>query len=488
MRLFSPLSLATVACVLLACCAKADSQQQIPADDVAIRAATTMLDTTATLGTWLRSNPNDSISTVYPLYGDDRSFCRTPTAHAIVAKHPAKRIAVFSILPPPDEQLPADTLNAAEQLCRLTTILVETEDMDSVSAIALDDELTKAIAARLGDPTPGTRLSDGTVEGWTDSKTWSKPRTRVILATIPGRTGRKVIVEAYSQTSAVTDNDFFRANWEEESRQLGDADRETLADADSAMAWARLPSIAADLRTMLAEIRRPKQQSDTLRNPRADSALIRAYIATRDTAPQLESARQAAALLAADIVRHATVAYPPPPGSPAVWLYDTLQSINTGAEVHGFDPSTAFARPWLWNAYALDSLGRVGHFAFVRLLARGFDEGKECAQSADFYRTMIDRGEADIRRGDNDPLVHFYVGAAYSAIFQLAQTDSADYVDSVPPKSEGEAARVRALDHFRIALASLRSKSRRREAWNLGARLLLRVRTSPWGFCASEED
>ena len=485
MRLSYPYA---AACVVITCCVTAASEQSKSLDDFAVQVATSMLDTTATLGSWLKANPNDTLSAVYPLYANDQTFCRASIGQASLANHRATRFAVFSIIPPSNEQLPADTLNAAQGLCRLTTILVETEEMDSLSAVAIDSDLTKAIAAKLGDPTPGTRLSDGTTEGWSDSKTWSKPRARVVLATVRGRTARKVILEAYSQNSNVTDNDFFTANYFEEVRRDKEAGIETLVDADSAIALAKLPSIAADLRTVLAEVRRPKERSDTLRNAAADSALIRAVIATRDTAPHLDSARQAAALLATDIVRFATVAYPPPPGSPAVPLYDRLQSINTGSEVHGFDRSTAFARPWLWKAYELDSLGKIGHLAFVRLLARAFDEEKECAQSVDFYRTMIERGEADIRRGDTDPLVHFYVGAAYSAVFALAQTDSGDYVDSVPPKSEGEVARVRALDHFRIALRSLRSESRRREAWYLGARLLLRKPASPWWFCASEED
>ncbi|HJP61583.1 MAG TPA: hypothetical protein VJ865_16360 [Gemmatimonadaceae bacterium] len=476
------------ACVVATCCVSAASEQSNTLDDYAVQVATTMLDTTATLSSWIKANPNDTLSAVYPLYANDPVFCRASIGEASVGDHHATRFAVFSIIPPANEQLPADTLRAAEQLCRLTTILVETEEMDSATAVALNDDVTKAIAAKLGVPTPGTRLSEGTIEGWVDSKTWSKPRSRVILATIRGRTARKVILEAYSQSSAVTDNDFFTANYFEEVKREQEARRATLVDADSAILWAGLPSIAVDLRRVLVELRRPRDRFDTLRNAATDSALIRALIATRDTAPHLDSARQAAALLAADIVRFATVPYPPPPGSPAGWLYDTLQSINTGSEVHGFDRSSAFARPWLWQAYALDSLGPTGHLAFVRLLARGFDEEKECAQSADFYRTMIDRGEADIRRGDSDPIVHFYVGAAYSAIFALAQTDSGDYVDSVPPKSEGEVARVRALDHFRIALASLSSESRRREAWYLGARLLLRKPASPWWFCASEDD
>jgi len=474
-------------CIALANCEKVGSQD-ISINDYAVRVATTMLDTTTTLGVWLKSNPNDTVSTVYPLYANDYSFCRAAIGHSSFSNHHTTRFAVFSIIPPAGEQLPADTLNPAEQLCRLTTILVETEEMDSVSALALDNQLAKAIDAKLGDHTEGTRLTEGTTTGWAGSRTWSRPRARIVLATVPGRTARKVILEAYTQTSAVTDNDFFTANWQQADRERADSGRETLVDADSAIAWSGLAYIATDLRTALAEIRRPKERSDTLRNPGADSALVRAVIATRDTAPHLDPAHQAATLFAADLVRYAAVPYPPPPGNAAGPLYDTLQSIITEAEVHGFDPQFAFARPWLWQAYELDSLGRVGHLAFVRLLARGFNDDTECAQSIDFYQAMIDRGEADIRRGDTDPMVHFYVAAAYKAIFDLAQSSPGDYVDSLPPKSEGETARVRALEHFRTALSSLRSKSRRREAWNQAARLLLRKQSGPWWFCADEDD
>jgi len=479
--------LVAAVCIALASCERA-APQDISIDDYAVQVAATMLDTTATLGVWLKSNPNDTLSTVYALYGNDYSFCRAAIGHSSLSNYHTTRFAVFSIVPSASEQLPADTLNPVEQVCRLTTIRVESEEIDSVSALALDDRLAKTIDAKLGDHITGTRLSEGTTIGWAGSKTWSRPRARIILATVPGRTARKVVLEAYTQTSAVTDNEFFTANWDQADREHADSARENLVDADSAIVWSGLAAIATDLRTTLAEARRPKERADTLRNPRSDSALVRAVIATRDTAPHLDQTHRAAALLAADLVRYAAVPYPPPPGSAAGPLYDTVQSVITESEVHGFDRPTAFARPWLWKAYELDSLGRVGHIAFVRLLARGFDEDKECAQSVDYYRTMIDRGEADIRRGDTDPMVHFYVAVAYKAIFDLAQSSPGDYVDSVPPKSEGEAARVQALEHFRTALASLRSKSRRREAWNQAARLLLRKQTGPWWFCAGEDD
>jgi hypothetical protein len=345
MRPPSAQSLVAAACIALASCEKA-APQDISIDDYAVQVAATMLDTTTTLGVWLKSNPNDTVSTTYPLYGNDYSFCRAAIGHSSFSNYHTTRFAVFSILPPSGEQLPADTLNPTGQLCRLTTIRVETEEMDSVGALALDNRLAKAIDAKLGDHTAGTRLSEGTTTGWAGSKTWSRPRARIILATVPGRTARKLILEAYSQTSAVTDNDFFTANWLQAERERADAARESLVDADSAIVWSGLASISTDLRTALAEIRRPKERSDTLRNTGADSALVRAIIATRDTTPHLDPAHRAAALLAADLVRYAAVPYPPPPRSATGPLYDTLQSIVIESEVHGFDRQSAFARPW----------------------------------------------------------------------------------------------------------------------------------------------
>jgi hypothetical protein len=487
MRLHFLRSLVAVACVAFTCCDKA-SAQQASIDVYAVQIATTMLDTTTTLGVWRKSNPGDTLSSAYPLFANDLSFCRASIESSSHSNHHTTRFAVFTILPPLSGQLPADTINAAERICRLTTILLQTEEMDSASAAALNAELTKAIDAKLGDYTAGTRLTEGTTQNWSDSKTWSKPRSRVVLATVNSRSGHRVILEAYSQINALTDKDFFTANWEQFDRERIEAGRTSYQDADSAIKWADLPSIGKDLQTMLAELERVKEKSDTLRNSQADLALVRAVIATRDTAPHLEPKRRAAALLAADLVRYATVPFPPPPRSPAIPLYETLQSLITESAVRGFDPANAFSRPWLWKAYELDSLGRVGHLAFVRLLARGFNPGLECARDVEFYRTMIDRGEADLRRGDTDPRVHFYLAMAYKAIFDLSQTTPGDYVDSVPPKSQGEAARLVALDHFRAALASLQSKAFRQEALTLGARLLVRKPTGAWHFCASEED
>jgi hypothetical protein len=478
------------------------------------------IDTTTTLGDWMKSNPRDTISARYPLYSDDDWFCSTEVGHPSLSGHRTIRYAVFRISAPIDGQLPRDTVKTAEQVCRLGTVWVETEGLDSLTANLLVDSVTKVIDAKLGDHESGTRLTPGATTGWADSRTWNRQGSRTILTTARAdgkETARKVILAAYGRGSALPDQDYFFDKYYQDQADALETKQTSLQDADSAIAWAGLPSIAKDLRVALAELRRnrdnadtlgnptddstvahailgtqgirTRNNADTLRNPIADSALVRAVLATRDTAPTLVPPRQAAALIAAELVRYAAVPYPPPnSGSPAGMLFTSLQSILAGYEVQGVDLEHSFSRPWLWKAYELDSLGKAGHIAFVRLLSRAFDERKECALGIDFYNEMINRGEAELRRGDHDPLVHFYVGAAYKSIFDLGNSASGDYVDSIPSKKEAETARLRAIEHFRMALGSLRDRPMRRDTWEMAARLLLRKPGRPWLFCEGEDD
>jgi hypothetical protein len=493
MRSVSLLLLPSIAWLALAGC---ESRSATPSPkatvDSPVNIADFGIDTTTLLGVWLKSNRRDTVSLRYPLYADDDWFCRTAVGHLNLWNQRAIRFAVFRIAAPIDEKLPQDTVKTAEQVCRLGTAWIETEGMDSVAAHLLADSLARVIDAKSGDHESGTRLTEGTTVGWADSRTWNRSGTRVVLATAPSdgkEKARKVVLAAYGRGSALPDQDFFWEKFYQGRQNALETARTTLQDADSAIAWAGLLSIAKDLRTALTELRRSRDKSDTLRNPIADAALVRAVLATRDTAPTLDLRRRAAALIAAELVRYAAVPYPPPSsGSPAGMLFSSLQSIIAGSEVQGFDAEYRFNRLWLWQAYELDSLGKAGHIAFVRLLSRAFDQQKECAQDIDFYNEMIKRGEAALGRGDTDPVVHYYVGVAYKSIFDLGNTDPGDYVDTVPSKAEAEKARLRAIEHFRATLVSLHDRPMRRETWEMAARLLLRKPGRPWSFCASESD
>jgi len=87
---------------------------------------------------------------------------------------------------------------------------------------------------------------------------------------------------------------------------------------------------------------------------------------------------------------------------------------------------------------------------------------------------MIEHGEEALRKGDTDPLVHYHVGSAYKTIYDVANYGSSEYINVDAFKPRAESARLKAIEHFRIALESLYEPAIRREAWNKAMRLLLR--------------
>jgi hypothetical protein len=243
-------------------------------------------------------------------------------------------------------------------------------------------------------------------------------------------------------------------------------------NADSAIAWAGLPKIATDLQQVLTHVRSIAGKGDTLAYPRVDEALLRAVKGTHDIAPTLSRSRRAAALLAADIVMFA--AHPYFASNSASPLRDSLKSLGMTFTYLAIDQLVQNDRPWLWEAYRLDPSGRAGHAAFVELLGNGWTTKGACKEPGNEYDRIIEHGEADLRSGDTDPMVHFYVGSAYKTIFDAATVSPNDeYVDRRSFTAQAESARLKAIDHYRIALASLTDRTVRKDVWNRVMRLLL---------------
>lgn len=491
--------------------------------DAALELAVSKVDTTVTLGDWLRQNPHDSLSAQLTSVREDKPVCQVSIGKSNYANRELTRFAIFNISPPADEKLPEDTTAIINQLCRLRTVFFESEESDSAKLAAMSDSLRSAVDAKLGY---GRRadIYETARTGWIRAWIWKPPQTTVILAIAPADTGLqnairrnqppakpsfsrgKLVLFGLAPHSGMSGNDYWTTRHREAAGlsdealrgervviENADAKRD-LEDADSAIAWASLPRVTADLNVMLAEIRRRNDYPGT-REPEADSALLRALRAIRDTAPKLEPSRRAAALLAGDLVKYAT--FPDPDAVPEApegtdtpdrLLFVATQSIILGADVDRSANSYWFNRAWLWDAYELDSLGRAGHLAFVRLLKRGFNKGAECADGVDFYLRVIDRGEADIRRGDTDPLIQYYVGVAYKSIFDYSEQAPRTASSHNPSKAEGESARVKAIDHLRASLVGLRDKQTRRDAWVIAANLLLRKPGQPAYQCASEHN
>ena len=490
MRSASQLFLQGVVWLTVGACEKAAPASNLPAPTQAqstsnpIAIAASSIDTTIALGDWLKANPADSVSAKFGVGQQEESVCRVSFARSSYAGHQLTRTAVFNVQPPADEKLPDDTTRIAEKVCRLRTVLFETEKMDSVVASAVVDSLTSAINARLGASKVWDTGIDGPPIGWFNGKTWKSPATIVILAIQPDQippsrqfaprpnepprivpfSAGKVELAVFSHRSGIRGNNYWNTQYFEGSHKSAETLNLELADADSAISWARLPKVAADLGVMLTELRRLGNEPGTSRNPDADSALLRAIRAIHDTVPNLDPPRRAAALVAGDLVRYAVVPYPQVYGNdPNTPLYHSAQSIILGPDADRGESGYWFNRVWLWDAYDADSLGRAGHLAFVRLLKRFFNQRAECADGVDDYKTVIEHGEAALKRGDTDPLVHYYVATAYKSIFDYSTFIPEDTSIPNPSKAEGESARLRAIEHFRAALPGLTDKQMRRD-------------------------
>jgi hypothetical protein len=379
--------------------------------------------------------------------------------------------------------------------------------MDSATAVNIEDSIATAIDSRVGHRQSIAKVDEVRPE-WINVRTWQTPTTTVILAIVPvDRTPRrlvrpdlqpasspfssgKIILGVLAPGGYLNDNNYWAMRYLKTIAPVAENLEQDLVDADSAIAWARLPVVTADLQRAIAEVRVRRRDSTAMRNPEDDSALIRAMRTIRDTAPHLDPARRAAALLAADLVRYAVIPYPPRDSASSEGrLFQAAQSIVLGSGVDETQIGYWFNRAWLWDAYEADSLGRAGHLAFVRMLKRGFNQSAECADGTDFYYTMIERGEADLRRGDKDPLVHFLVGTAYMSIFDYSTympEDTSLYHN--PSREEGQRARAHAIDHLRAALAGLTDKQMRRDAWAMAADLMLNKPGQAFYACAGEDD
>ena len=451
------------------------------------------IDTGITLGAWRKAHPVDSVVPI-SLTGNNEGLCRTSIANVKVGAQTMIRSAVFDISAPPiSEKLPADSVEAFNQFCTLRTIWMSAYFPDSADARVFADSVGRAIAVRLGTAKPQASLFTYEAEKAIGS-TWKSQATTIVLTVQPrndpsdtsgaqdsakARRGSRVLLVGYAPGSTLQNID---AHWTREKQQLDHDTRFAYRVADSAIEWANAPAIATDLRFIIGQLRDEQIRDDNKRDPRVIPALLRAVKATHDIAPSLPAPRRAAALLATDIVLFGALPFVP--------TDDTLP-INRALTAAGItfdnlpiDNLLQNTRPWLWEAYHLDSLGRGGHAAFVELLSLGWSTRGACNEGGSDHEKIIEHGEAALRRGDTDPMVHYHVASAYKTIWDSAHMpEGNELVDPAPYRPRADAARSQAIQHYRAALAGLPNIPERRLAWIDAVKLILGRSDEPEHIC-----
>jgi hypothetical protein len=445
---------------------------------------TRKIDTTITLGAWLRSHPDDKIDFESPVLGIDDPFCRAATANVRIGATTLVRSALFYIpAPPQGEKLPTDTARAAKDYCELRTMVLTLQEKQPTERPTLGDSLTLLVDRHLGPHREGRPLGAGALPG-SAGEIWRGPGTTVIVATRTfvkmgssdvEATARdtttppaEIFALAYAPGSGVQDFDTWESRFDAEAGRRAKDRHSLYLDVDSAITWAAIPGLGMDLETVVAYARARDPDSLTeLRPPQVDAALLRALRLIHDSAPSLPPARRAAAFLAGDIVVYATL--PTMSADTNRTILRSLASLGISFDAAG-GGEHPYNHAWLWEAYRVDSLGRAGRAAFAQLLALGWPDNSGCR--IDQYRPIIEHGEAELGKGDDNPLIHFYVGSAYKSMYDLAHFTSEDF-DLTAYRAQGESARLKGIEHFRTALQSLSDSRLRREAWTRAMRLIL---------------
>jgi hypothetical protein len=243
------------------------------------------------------------------------------------------------------------------------------------------------------------------------------------------------------------------------------------ADVDSALVWAAVPSLSSDLGMVLTSLKgRDPDNLSATRPAQVDAALLRALRTIHNVAPTLPAPRRAAALMAGDMM---FAAYGVASTDSNGKVYRTLDSLGMSFVHVPGENGIGNTRAWLWQAWQIDSTGRAGRAAFVRLLELWWPTGNGC--SGDEYSRIIKAGEAELKRGDKNPAIYFYVGSAYKSIWDYAHFYIPDEVDApASVKEQAEPARLKGIEYFRAAVQSLPEGAMRREAWSKGMQLMMR--------------
>jgi hypothetical protein len=155
-----------------------------------------------------------------------------------------------------------------------------------------------------------------------------------------------------------------------------------------------------------------------------------------------------------------------------------------GAQFTYYDPDGCYEYlgNWLNEARELDPNGTIGQMSVLVALARDTPPTIAGNLPSGTIRTAVSDGEWLLSKNPDAATaaqIHFMIGDAYSDMVALAGGADPDYAESFT-QQEGEAAREKALQHYRLALTvdstSENAKDAWLQAWHLRAGLLPETR------------
>src|SRR6266568_2059227 len=453
-----------VVALLLAAPANADEP---PGVDAALEAEIEAATTSVTLAAWLAEHPSEPVerfstrpSAPAPRWAGEhdagRWCARTVRTGCLGDGRRWQRTAYFfDPAPPPDLALPAGASEALIRTCLLGLVWIETTPRARTA-------LSNAAQALLGEGRAPPRDGVGGfgAASWRDVAEWRGPEGRyhVFLGTDPGHPPRLGARGFLRIATPVWDQWAFwnleisgglRAGARATMQRGRDRLRRTLgALAGSVRA---LSGMDADAREAMLAHLAERADGDGSRQAR-DLEQIEAFArATR----RLPPAERVDALLVADRVAGAVgLIYPAP------------------REGRSF-----YSHVYLLEALRIAPAGAAKDRAFVRQMELGFDmTDGYCSAGPEVFEKVIATGEPLVSRTEEQEIriaTHLFLGDAYTTIVALAEGEvPPEFADARKYARRAPAAREKAVEHLRAAIALESESERAREAWNTAWRLL----------------
>ncbi|MFW6080247.1 MAG: hypothetical protein ACODAE_11545 [Gemmatimonadota bacterium] len=345
---------------------------------------------------------------------------------------------------------------------------------------AAERELERRLTAAYGEPSVPAAARDvpGVAYRWTSIRRWRRSDVDLFLFIRRRRDDRialGLVARAGRLARAI-------ARGEESRRSLAyrirrEAVRTVLADG---------PSLAPRIERLLTDPDGAPWSGDDVEDA---VAVVADLLASADTLPGRAAA---AAWLTADrlvggvagwmsAVRMRGPGAEPSDTALAASLGERLDALGLGLEWNELGASWHSPRPLLWRVWREHPETRAGEYAFLQLQLAGWDTSIACAEGADAFRRVIERGRTFLDERPESALrgyVAYTVAAAYETWWSLSRApDDSPYVVASEYRAGADEARRRAVAHYAIAAPALEGTVEGDDAARRMARLHLGIDT-----------
>lgn len=434
----------------------------------------TLINKNVTLGEWKKIHPDESIELF------SRNIGWTPVGDLWCARSRkelkpadgkgAVRFVYFYIPSvSPSQPLPSteEVAGLIDKTCTLGAIWTQYE----APSISFGEQLARSVREAIN-----RRFGSGQFD------------IKMILSRETGRwqVGERILVSGFKQFSTTKTVEAYaflpvsRLNADKilhnESSHADDY-KITIGRIQEMVAFTGITGPARDLILAEVVVSKSQQEGGSGKHKNVQEKLVTAFERWLSAAQKMDKQKQAAALLAADLIL--TVEQDAKGISDAekgAATRDALTKLGAKFQKAPLESSIRYTHSWLLQARDSDINGPVGDLAFRILMENGFEISVSCGGGAEQFKKVIEQGEAYLQKTTVAAArseVDLMVADAYRDIVALAEGAGPEPSNANLYQNNAEDARRKAIQHYRFALENANDNPITKAAWAEAWRLIV---------------